>query len=103
MKQPKPEYGLDSPVIIAGLLVVGTISLAAGLLRPHLFGPPMRRIGIIAGAYCLQGAVSLVYYSKVGKLGMRDRSSTPFRGVATRWCSTSAAGEDYCWSPPRIV
>ncbi|HEY6371677.1 MAG TPA: class I SAM-dependent methyltransferase [Candidatus Sulfotelmatobacter sp.] len=82
MKPPKPDYGLDSPVIIAGLLVVGTISLAAGLLRPHLFGLPMRWIGIIAGAYCQQGAVSLVYYSRVGKLRMREPflNSVPWRG-----------------------
>jgi arsenite methyltransferase len=85
MTQRKPDYGLDSPVIIAGLLVVGTIALAAGLLRPHLFGLPTRWIGVISGAYCLQGVVGLVYYAKAGKLRMREEflNSIPWRGNET--------------------
>src|SRR5579859_3997003 len=85
MKQRKPDYGLDSPVIIAGLLVVGTMALTAGLMRPHWFGLPSRWIGVFVGAYCLQGAISLVYYAKVGKLRMREEflNSIPWRGDET--------------------
>ncbi len=85
MTNASQTRGLDSPLIIAGFLVVGTIALTDGLLRPHFYGLAMRWIGIIAGAYCLQGAASLVYYSKAGKLRMREEflNSIPWRGDAT--------------------
>jgi arsenite methyltransferase len=85
MTQRKPDYGLDSPVIIAGLLVVGTLMLGVGLWRLHFLWLPIRWIGIFAGAYCLQGAASLVYYGKVGKLRMREEflNPIPWRGDET--------------------
>jgi len=68
----KPDYGLDSPLIIAGMLIVGGLLLAVGLIRPHLIHLPMRWIGVVVFAYLVQGALSMVYYSKVGKRRMRE-------------------------------
>ncbi len=80
--ESRPDYGVDSPAIIAGLLVAGMVALAAGLLRPHLFHLAMRWIGIMVGAYFLLGAAGMLFYSKVGKLRMRERflDSVPWRG-----------------------
>src|ERR1700730_18086312 len=79
---PRPDYGIDSPKIIAGLLGTGTLALAVGLLFPHFLHLPMRWIGIIAGAYFLLGAASMFFYSRVGKLRMREQflDSVPWRG-----------------------
>lgn len=78
----KPNYGQDSPAIIVGLLIVGATSLAVGLLFPHVFHLPMRWIGILAAAYFLQGAFGMLFYSKVGKLRMREEflNSIAWRG-----------------------
>ncbi len=80
--RPKPDYGIDSPIIIAGMLIAAAVVLAAGLLRPHLFHLPMRWIAIILGVYFLQGAANILFYSKVGKLRMREEflNSVPWRG-----------------------
>jgi arsenite methyltransferase len=80
--QRRPDYGIDSPQIIAGLLITGTLALAVGHLFPRVLHLPMRWIGIIAGAYFLLGACGMFFYSKVGKLRMRERflDSVPWRG-----------------------
>ena len=78
----RPNYGLDSPAIVSGLFVASVVFFSIGLLFPHFFHLPMRWIGIIMGAYFLQGAVGMVYYSKVGKLRMQEAilDSIPWRG-----------------------
>jgi arsenite methyltransferase len=78
----RPDYGIDSPQIIAGLLIAGTLALAVGLLFPRLIHLPMRWIGIVAAAYFLLGAAGMFFYSKVGKLRMREQflNSVPWRG-----------------------
>lgn len=83
--QRKPDYGLDSPMIITGMLIIAGLLLTIGLIRPHLLHLPMRWIGIVAFAYLLQGALSMLYYSKVGKLRMRESflDSIPWRGDET--------------------
>lgn len=80
--QRRPDYGIDSPAIIMGLLVVGTLCCVVGLLFPHLFHLPLRWIGITAGAYFLLGGFGMLFYSKVGKLQMREEflDSVPWRG-----------------------
>lgn len=78
----KPDYGIDSPTIITGLFIVGAVALATGLLLPHLFHLPMRWIGIVAGTYFLLGAAGMLFYSKIGKLRIREEflNSVPWRG-----------------------
>lgn len=78
----RPDYGQDSPMIVSGLFLVGALLCAVGLLFPTLFRLPMRWIGSIAGTYFLFAASSMLFYSKVGKLKMREEflSSVPWRG-----------------------
>ena len=80
--QPRPDYGIDSPAIIAGLLVASTLCFGIGLFLVHAFHPPTRWIAIAAGAYFLLGALSMLFYSKVGKLRIREEflDSVPWRG-----------------------
>jgi SAM-dependent methyltransferase len=70
----RPDYGIDSPAIVAGLFVLGSISIGAALAW-HLFGSPPRLVLIAlvaAGSYFWLSAVGMVLYSMVGKLRIRD-------------------------------
>jgi SAM-dependent methyltransferase len=70
----RPNYGIDSPAIVIGLLVLGGTSVAAALLL-HLFGDPHRLWRIVlgaVGAYFLLGAGGMLSYSKNGKVRIRD-------------------------------
>jgi SAM-dependent methyltransferase len=80
----QPEYGVDSPAIVAGLFVLSGLGFSAALVW-RLFGdPPV--VGEIAlssaGVYFLLGAVNMVSYSKDGKLRIRDEilEALPWRG-----------------------
>ena len=80
----RADYGIDSPGIVAGLFVLGGIGLGAALAL-HLVGDPPWWVEITlvaAGIYFLLAAGGMVYYSKVGKLGIRDQilESVPWRG-----------------------
>ena len=78
----KPDYGIDSPFIIAAMLILASASFSVGWLGPHLFHISLRWIAVVIGLYFLQGAASMLYYSKVGKLRMREDflNSVPWRG-----------------------
>jgi SAM-dependent methyltransferase len=78
----RPDYGLDSPLIISGLLVFSALCAGLGLLFPHLLHLPTRWIGLVAAAYFSFAAASMFFYSKVGKLRMREGflNSVPWRG-----------------------
>jgi SAM-dependent methyltransferase len=78
----QPNYGIDSPAIIATELILSLIAFGAAAGLPHLLGLPARWICLIIGLYFLVGALGMVYYSKVGKLKLRDRllDSIPWRG-----------------------
>jgi arsenite methyltransferase len=116
-----PDYGIDSPALVAGLFTAGLVFAAVGLLLPHLFQLPMRWIGIAAALYFFQGAMGMLFYSKVGKLRMRERflDSVPWRGdeqvldvgcgpgllfiaAARRLTTGRAIGVDV-WSPKAIT
>jgi SAM-dependent methyltransferase len=74
VKSSRPDYGIDSPAIVAGLFVLGSIALGAALLW-RLFGDPPRLAEIAlaaAGGYFWLSAGGMVWYSKVGKLRIRD-------------------------------
>lgn len=74
----KPNYGIDSPVIVATLSFLALASLLAGL-RAHT---GWRWVGYGLGAYFFLGAAGFLFYSKVGKLGLRERllDKIPWRG-----------------------
>lgn len=65
----KPNYGIDSPPIVAVLCFLGLASLLAGLRTQTAW--PWLWYGF--GVYFLLGAAGFLFYSKVGKLGLRDR------------------------------
>jgi SAM-dependent methyltransferase len=72
------NYGVDSPGIIATLFALGLASLVVGCLV--LSG--WRWIAYGLGGYFLLGAAGMLFYSKVGKLRLRDRmlDKIPWRG-----------------------
>jgi SAM-dependent methyltransferase len=75
--QKKPDYGIDSPGIIAGLALLGGAALfiSALLFTLYLSHPgliPVAIIGAIVGGYFLFGASGMIWYSRVGKLGLRE-------------------------------
>jgi ubiquinone/menaquinone biosynthesis C-methylase UbiE len=80
----RPDYGIDSPAIVIGLFVVSAGAFALALL----FGIPGHRhqllqiASIVGGAYFLLAAGGMVWYSKAGKLRIRDSvlNTIPWRG-----------------------
>lgn len=76
--KPKANYGIDSPAIVATLCVLALASLLAGL-RVHT---AWRWVGYGLGTYFFLGAAGFLFYSKVGKLGLRERllDKIPWRG-----------------------
>jgi SAM-dependent methyltransferase len=81
----KPDYGIDSPAIVSGQLIAAVAAMALAFLKPRMFGFQVRWFEAAAGAYFLQGALSMVRYSKAGKLRLRDRllETIPWRGDET--------------------
>jgi arsenite methyltransferase len=65
----KANYGIDSPTIVGGLCVLGAGALGAGCLSSSAW----RWAASIVGAYFLLGAAGMLFYSKVGKLRLRER------------------------------
>jgi SAM-dependent methyltransferase len=80
--QKRPDYGIDSPAIIACFLVAGLVAYALALAIPHFYPPPVRSIALIVGTYFFSGAGGMVFYSKAGKLRNRDQilNLVPWRG-----------------------
>lgn len=74
----KPNYGIDSPAIVAVLCFLGLASLLAAI-RAHT---ALRWVGYAFGGYFLLGAAGFLFYSKVGKLRLRERllDKIPWRG-----------------------
>jgi SAM-dependent methyltransferase len=63
------DYGIDSPAIVATLTVVGLGALALA----QFLGSLWHWVADFAGAYFLFGAAGMLYYSKVGKLALREK------------------------------
>jgi len=63
------NYGVDSPAIVGILTVLGvSLSVLANVVHS-----PWRWIAGGLSAYFVLGAVGMLYYSKVGKLSLRER------------------------------
>ena len=80
----RANYGIDSPAIVAGLFLLALFALGAALTL-HVFcdSRPFWLLGLLAfGSYFLMSAGSMVWYSKLGKLGIRDQilAEIPWRG-----------------------
>ena len=83
----RPDYGVDSPAIVAGLFGLSGLGFSAALVW-RLFGDPplVGEIALLgAGVYFLLSAVGMVSYSKGGKLRIRDEilEAMPWRGDET--------------------
>jgi len=65
----KGNYGLDSPGIVVGLATAGVVFLVLGILMNS--GWRWAWYGL--AAYFFLGAAGMVFYSKVGKLALRER------------------------------
>jgi SAM-dependent methyltransferase len=83
----RPDYGLDSPAIIAGEAAAGGIALGGAmalyaLRSPRPFGIPLWGVAAVLGGFCLLNAGGMVYYSVAGKRHIRDRllDLLPWRG-----------------------
>src|SRR5712692_2886281 len=74
----KGNYGVDSPAIVATLFVLGMATLSAS----QLSASPWRWIGYLVGGYFLLGSAGMLFYSKVGKLALRERllAKVPWQG-----------------------
>jgi ubiquinone/menaquinone biosynthesis C-methylase UbiE len=80
----RADYGIDSPAIVFGLSILSGLGLSAAIVW-HVFGdpPPFWEIALIAaGMYFLLAAGGMAWYSKVGKLRIRDEilEIIPWRG-----------------------
>ncbi|HEY7835420.1 MAG TPA: class I SAM-dependent methyltransferase [Ktedonobacterales bacterium] len=68
-----PDYGLDSPTIVAVELALGAVALFAALFVWLLRGSLLLGIiAIIVGVYFLLNALGMIRYSRRGKLRVRD-------------------------------
>src|SRR6516165_3808979 len=81
----RADYGIDSPAIVFGLSILSGLGLSAAIVW-HVFGdpPPFWEIALIAaGVYFLLAAGGMAWYSKVGKLRIRDEilELIPWRGA----------------------
>lgn len=76
--EARPNYGLDSPRIVGTLFVLGV----ALCCLAYVLASRWRWISLGLGVYFLFGASGMLFYSKVGKLGMRERflERVPWRG-----------------------
>ena len=80
--QQRPNYGIDSPGIIMGGTVIGTIAMACAFFFPRIFDHDLRWIEIVVAVEFFALAVSMLVYSKSGKMAIRDAllNSVPWKG-----------------------
>src|SRR5262249_21281107 len=79
----RPDYGLDSPAIVAVELVLGTVAVLAAALLRLLHAPLLLwAVAFLVGGYFLLNAFGMIRYSRRGKLRLRDRALglVPWRG-----------------------
>ena len=78
----KPDYGLDSPALVASFLLCGLLLLAFSFASSLLGGSFARGLYFFAGLFLLSLASLLLHYSFVGRFRIRDQllASIPWRG-----------------------
>lgn len=74
----RPDYGIDSPAMVVGELVLAggacVVAVALFLLgSPHLVGIPLWALAGALGLYLALMAAGMLQYSMRGKLLLRDR------------------------------
>jgi len=83
----QPDYGVDSPFIVASLFILSGIGIGAALMwNLYRKAPLLGEIAFLAaGIYFFLGAAGMLIYSKVGKLHIRDEilESIIWRGNET--------------------
>jgi ubiquinone/menaquinone biosynthesis C-methylase UbiE len=80
----RADYGIDSPAIVVGLFILSGLGFGSAMVW-HVFGHPPLFWGIAliaSGVYFLLAAGGMAWYSKVGKLRIRDEilALIPWRG-----------------------
>ena len=80
--QPRPNYGIDSPGIVMGEAVLGTIALLCAIFFPRIFAHDLRWLEMVVAVEFFALAVSMLAYSKSGKMAIRDAllNSVSWRG-----------------------
>jgi arsenite methyltransferase len=78
----RPNYGIDSPGMVIGEAAIGAFALACAIYFPSFFGHNLRWLEIAVAVEFLALAVSMLVYSKSGKIAFRDAilDSIPWRG-----------------------
>jgi ubiquinone/menaquinone biosynthesis C-methylase UbiE len=79
----RPDYGLDSPAIVAVELVLGAVAVLAAALLWVLHAPLLMGIAVLlVGGYFLLNALGMIRYSRWGKLRISERALglIPWRG-----------------------
>lgn len=79
----RPDYGIDSPAIVAGILAAGAVAGGVAVLLALIHAAVALAILAAAiAAYLVLYSATMVWYSRRGKLAIRDRllSAVPWRG-----------------------
>lgn len=82
----RPDYGIDSPIIVAGILGAGAVAGGVAVLLAVIHAAVALAIVAAAiGAYFVLYSGTMVWYSRRGKLAIRDRllNAVPWRGDET--------------------
>lgn len=83
----RPDYGIDSPAMVAAELILSGVGFAAAVVlhalrAPRPLGIPLWAISLVIAAYLLLMAGSMLFYSLVAKRSIRDwlLDQVPWRG-----------------------
>ena len=78
----KPDYGIDSPRIIIGQFVLAAALLFIAAFVPKISVVHVRWGSLVVGLYFLYSGLNMIFYSKYGKLELREQllNSIPWRG-----------------------
>ena len=88
MNPPKPDYGIDAPLVLRRLIVLGIASVVVALVVARFGSEESKVLTLVAvalkwaGAGLLGSAAAMLWGSQFGKFRMRDRliESIPWRG-----------------------
>src|SRR5258706_15540883 len=83
----RPNYGIESPAMVAGGLILSGVGFAAAAIlyarrAPRPFGIPLWAVSLGVAAYLLLMAGGMLFYSLIGKRAIRDwlLDQVPWRG-----------------------